>query len=58
MKQAEKITWATKAKAFICRICPICCAARRWPQSRYAQRVAVVTKDCPFCKAYVRLRRA
>ena len=58
MKEVGKITWATKAKAFVCRLCPLCRAARRWPNSRYAQRIRVVTKDCPFCKAYIRLQRA
>ena len=42
----------TGVLAFICRICPLCIAQRRWPHSAFAQRMASLEGDCPACRAY------
>jgi rubrerythrin len=38
--------------AFICKVCPACNVARRWPNSSFAKRLAQAEKNCPACKAY------
>lgn len=57
MNEPSPITFGTRAKAFICRICPVCIVARRRPDSAFARKVAEMEKDCPFCRAYRRLRQ-
>jgi hypothetical protein len=42
----------TRLLAFICRICPVCVAARRWPGSWVARFVRWYSPACPFCRAY------
>lgn len=43
--------------AFLCRICPFCICARRWPASRFARMLTVIEKRCPACRAYRTLHR-
>lgn len=45
----------TKVLATVCRMCPLCIARRRWPESGYGRFMRAVEKHCPFCKAYDRL---
>ncbi len=47
---------STKVLAFICRICPLCIARRRWPQSWFARQMAKVEGRCPACRAYRRMQ--
>ena len=42
----------TQLFAFLCRICPACNIARRWPDSKFAEMLAKAEKNCPACKAY------
>ena len=41
--------------AFICTVCPICLARRRWPGSLFGRITARIERFCPFCSAYRRL---
>jgi hypothetical protein len=41
--------------AFVCRICPCCVIARRWPNSGFARRFRKVQHGCPFCRARARV---
>ena len=41
--------------AFICSVCPICLARRRWPASTFGRITARIERFCPFCSAYRRL---
>ncbi len=50
------ITAGTRVKAFVCRMCVLCIARRRWPQSGYARMMNALEKNCPFCRAYARLQ--
>jgi hypothetical protein len=54
--QPARIGLGTRIKAFICTICPLCCAARRWPASAYARRIRVIRDRCPFCRAYIKIK--
>ena len=42
----------TRMLALLCAICPLCIAARRWPDSAWARFIHRVERSCPFCKAY------
>jgi len=42
----------TRLLAWLCRLCPFCNAARLWPRSGFARKLAEVEKDCPACRAY------
>lgn len=42
----------TRILAFLCRICPLCICARRWPKSRFARTMVAIEKGCPACRAY------
>ena len=46
----------TRLGAFICQICPLCIARRRWPQSKFARQMARLEKNCPACRAYRRVQ--
>ncbi|MCK4423029.1 MAG: hypothetical protein KAV18_03055 [Candidatus Omnitrophica bacterium] len=41
--------------AFICRICPLCIIARKFPDSKFAARMNSWGKSCPFCLAYKKI---
>jgi hypothetical protein len=41
--------------AFICSVCPIRLAQRRWPGSLFGRITARIQRLCPFCSAYERL---
>jgi hypothetical protein len=56
--QPDKIGWFIRLKAAFCRICPLCCLARRRPDSALARRIRVVQAHCPFCHAHVKVQRA
>ncbi len=43
--------------AFICRVCPVCICARRWPRSWVARFVRWYSPWCPACRAYAMTRR-
>jgi hypothetical protein len=43
--------------AFICSVCPICIARRRWPGSLFGRTTARIERFCPFCSAYWKLHR-
>jgi hypothetical protein len=45
----------TRILAFICRICPFCISARRWPESKFAKKLREVERNCPACRAYAEL---
>jgi hypothetical protein len=47
---------AQRFLALLCRICPFCIAARRWPDSAYARTLTRLERDCPACRAYARLK--
>jgi len=51
-----KIDIKTKVLAAFCRVCPFCIAARHWPDSSYAKKLKEIEKNCPFCKAYLKLK--
>jgi hypothetical protein len=51
-----KISFKTRALAFVCRICPFCVAARIWRDSKFATKLREMEKDCPACRAYNQLR--
>jgi hypothetical protein len=44
----------TRILALLCRICPLCLVARRWPKSGWARFMASVERCCSFCRAYRR----
>lgn len=50
------ITTGTKLKAWVCRLCPVCIVARRYPDSGLSRKVRAMEKDCPFCRAYQRIK--
>jgi hypothetical protein len=52
-----KIGVGAKVMAFLCRICPLCLPARRWPDSRYAHKIRIIQNECPFCAARIRVQR-
>ena len=41
--------------AFLCRICPFCCYARKHPDSGFAHKLRAAEQNCPACKAYSEL---
>ena len=45
-----------RALAFVCQICPLCIAARRYPKSRFGLMMGKLEKACPFCRAYRELK--
>ncbi len=47
----------TRVMAFLCRVCPLCVPARRWPVSHYARKIRVVQERCPCCGARVEVKR-
>ena len=42
--------------AFVCIICPLCIIARAKPQSGWAKFVRGLSKICPFCLAYSKIK--
>jgi hypothetical protein len=46
----------TKLLAMVCKLCPFCIVARRWPNSAYAKKLKEIEKHCCFCKAYSKLK--
>ena len=42
--------------AAVCRVCPCCIVARRWPNSAFARQFRKVQHRCPFCKAREKVR--
>lgn len=42
----------TRILAFLCKVCPFCICARRWPETRFAGWLAEKEKLCPACRAY------
>lgn len=50
------IAAGTKMLAFVCRMCVLCIARRRWPGSSYARFMNAIEKNCPFCKAYAKVQ--
>ncbi len=44
-----------KILAFVCSVCPLCLARRRWPDSSYGRCMSGLEKFCPFCRAYARM---
>ena len=48
----------TKIMAAVCKFCPFCIAARKWPDSAYAKKLKKLEKNCLFCKAYSRLKQS
>ena len=42
--------------AAVCRVCPCCVIARRWPNSAFARQFRKVQAHCPFCKAHEKVR--
>jgi hypothetical protein len=51
-----KIDTKTKVLAAFCKVCPFCIAARHCPNSAYAKKLKEIEKNCPFCKAYSKLK--
>lgn len=41
-----------KMMAFVCKICPPCIFARKYPEAKFSKFVEKEKKICPFCKAY------
>jgi len=46
-----------KFLAFMCQICPFCIFSRRFPNSKFSQKMREIEKDCPCCKAYKELKK-
>lgn len=42
----------TRILALLCAVCPLCIAARRWPDSGWARFMRTIERGCPFCRAY------
>lgn len=51
----QTFSTGTRLKAWLCRVCPFCVAARRWPDSRYARKLRKIEQNCPFCRAHARV---
>ena len=47
--------WKARLLALFCRVCPACNAARLWPNSGFAKKLAEAEKNCPACNAYKQL---
>jgi len=43
--------------SLICRICPCCVIARRWPKSAFARQYRKIQHRCPFCRAYGQVKQ-
>ena len=43
--------------ALLCRICPYCIIARRWPESAYARKFRKIQDRCPFCRSYEKAKQ-
>lgn len=56
MSERTHIPIGLRMMAAVCRICPCCVIARRWPNSRFARRFRRVQHHCPFCRAYRQIR--
>ena len=41
--------------AFVCSVCPICVARRRWPRTIFGRVISRLERTCPFCLAYAKL---
>ena len=41
-----------KTLAMLCKICPFCNIARRFPASKFAKAMVKAEKNCPACNAY------
>jgi rubrerythrin len=41
-----------KLLAFLCSVCPFCIAARKYPDSAFAKKLAKAEENCPACNAY------
>jgi len=46
-----------KMLAFICDVCPLCIAARHFPDSKFALGMKRLEKFCPFCSAHRKLEQ-
>jgi len=55
MKSTKAIM--TSILATVCRVCPLCICARRWPASRLAKAVKGIEGFCPACRAYAKLKQ-
>ena len=55
VQRQQMIRLLTRVFAFICSVCPICLARRRWPASLFGQITARIERFCPFCRAYMSL---
>lgn len=53
----ENIPASLRMRAWVCRLCPLCIGRRAFPESGYARWMRKVERNCPFCKAYDRLRK-
>ena len=42
--------------ALVCRVCPCCIVARRWPNSAFARKFKKVQHVCPFCRAHEKVK--
>jgi len=56
MSQEVRIPLRLRLMAGLCRICPCCVIARRWPESGFAKAFESVRHHCPFCRAYEKVR--
>ena len=57
MRQQARIPVGLRVMALICRICPCCIVARRWPESGYAIKFRKVQHRCPFCRSYQKIKQ-
>lgn len=46
-----------RSLAFVCKVCPLCIAARHFPDSGFAAGMKRIEKFCPFCNAYEKLSK-
>ena len=47
----------TQILALVCRACPVCICARRWPASGFAKAVRRMERHCPACRAYAQVKK-
>ena len=52
--ESDRITVWQRALAGVCKVCPFCVAARRWPDSKFSRFWRQTERHCPFCRAYQR----
>ncbi len=43
--------------SFVCEMCPLCIAARHFPDSKFASGMKRFEKFCPFCSAHRKLEQ-